>query len=473
MKRNQKGFTVVEMVVAMVIIAILAAVIISACTSIIRKAHINNDISMAKNLNTALSIYAAQHDISTYHTPFDFAFEAIQDAGYSIENLTTKTSGIYFVYESETNQFMLIETEASLGAIVDHEVIYCINEEYTELPVYIEDQKLDSTWYFALEKDEQTKLEGSKTELHNANYLSVIGNLSDLKNLLSAANGKETIYLSTDLVMTDNINLDNPNADVTIVLGKSTLTNDTLTGKSRIRVNQGKLTVVGGTLDDKSGDQSAYSVCINPETVATLSGTTINSNSLVAVYCGHTYDANKRANEVEIENCSINANGYGVYAHYSNITISNVNITAAPPVVISHAAEVVIESGNFKSNSHAIAVLMNNYKSAAEANPGEVSSPPTTLKIKGGSFDWVELDNHFLFDFASSAGGKARNTKVEVSGGTFKGEDYITFFRKYTTGGALIDDLKGVNSRKTNIKVSESEIDGKVVFTIIVVDYAS
>ena len=56
MKRNnKKGFTIVELVIVIAVIAILAAVLIPTFSSIIKKAKVNNDIQLVRNLNTALA----------------------------------------------------------------------------------------------------------------------------------------------------------------------------------------------------------------------------------------------------------------------------------------------------------------------------------------------------------------------------------------------------------------------------------
>ena len=50
---NKKGFTIVELVIVIAVIAILAAVLIPTFSNLIKKANISNDTAVAKNLNTA------------------------------------------------------------------------------------------------------------------------------------------------------------------------------------------------------------------------------------------------------------------------------------------------------------------------------------------------------------------------------------------------------------------------------------
>ncbi|MDY5678144.1 MAG: prepilin-type N-terminal cleavage/methylation domain-containing protein, partial [Eubacteriales bacterium] len=47
-KNNKKGFTIVELVIVIAVIAILAAVLIPTFSSVIKKAKVNNDIQLVR-----------------------------------------------------------------------------------------------------------------------------------------------------------------------------------------------------------------------------------------------------------------------------------------------------------------------------------------------------------------------------------------------------------------------------------------
>ena len=59
---NKKGFTIVELVIVIAVIAILAAVLIPTFASIVKKANIAADTQLAKNLNTVLTTAAIGAD---------------------------------------------------------------------------------------------------------------------------------------------------------------------------------------------------------------------------------------------------------------------------------------------------------------------------------------------------------------------------------------------------------------------------
>ena len=83
-KNNKKGFTIVELVIVIAVIAILAAVLIPTFSSVIKKAKVNNDIQLVRNLNTALAADTKEH--KTMQAALDAAFEF----GYDVAKTTLR-----------------------------------------------------------------------------------------------------------------------------------------------------------------------------------------------------------------------------------------------------------------------------------------------------------------------------------------------------------------------------------------------
>ena len=54
-KINKKGFTIVELVIVIAVIAILAAVLIPTFSSLVKTAQTSSDVNLVKNLNTSLT----------------------------------------------------------------------------------------------------------------------------------------------------------------------------------------------------------------------------------------------------------------------------------------------------------------------------------------------------------------------------------------------------------------------------------
>ena len=78
MNKNRKGFTIVELVIVIAIIAILAAVLIPTFASLIAKANVSVDTQLVRNLNNALT--AEKAGAENNKTMYD-ALKMTQSAG--------------------------------------------------------------------------------------------------------------------------------------------------------------------------------------------------------------------------------------------------------------------------------------------------------------------------------------------------------------------------------------------------------
>ena len=110
-KTNKKGFTIVELVIVIAVVAILAAVLIPTFVSITKKANESSDISLVKNIN--LTLAAEEIGEEQPKTMFD-ALEMAERGGFVVENLTPRSSGYDIVWDSATNRFALMNGERTV-----------------------------------------------------------------------------------------------------------------------------------------------------------------------------------------------------------------------------------------------------------------------------------------------------------------------------------------------------------------------
>ena len=113
MKLNKrKGFTVVELVIVIAIIAVLAAVLIPTFAGLVRKANISKDTQLVRNLNTALA--TATEKPKTMHE----ALQIAADAGYLVDKINASATSNEILYDSKNNVFCYYNaTNPSEGSV--------------------------------------------------------------------------------------------------------------------------------------------------------------------------------------------------------------------------------------------------------------------------------------------------------------------------------------------------------------------
>ena len=109
MKRtNKKGFTIVELVIVIAVIAILAAVLIPNISRLVKKANESSDIQAVRNMNTFLAAEGATGDIKSILDVYDL----FVDSGYNVKSYSPLYSGRHFYYDKQYNQILYVETES-------------------------------------------------------------------------------------------------------------------------------------------------------------------------------------------------------------------------------------------------------------------------------------------------------------------------------------------------------------------------
>ena len=105
--RNKKGFTIVELVIVIAVIAILAAVLIPTFAGIIKKANLSADQQAVRQMNVALAAEFATE------TPEDLkqVVDVLDSEGYNVGSLTPLTKNHTFYWCEGTKIIVLVEGE--------------------------------------------------------------------------------------------------------------------------------------------------------------------------------------------------------------------------------------------------------------------------------------------------------------------------------------------------------------------------
>ena len=372
MKRsNKKGFTIVELVIVIAVIAILAAVLIPTIAGLVRKANISSDTVVAKNLNTALAM--ADGEIAD----FDAALAAIKSAGYIVPNLNAKADECYFVWDQESKQIILVDGKD------DYSVIYS-NKEYSQDKenwfIAVSDGTLAATIEAANPGATIVYTPESKKDL-----LTAFTNLSN-------KSGKQSVYIGEDINLSKSgeiFKLDNANADVTVDFSGATVNcagaidiNDYEYGtadRAFTVENAQSLTVSNGTLN--AGDTYG--------TVAVDSATTVNVKNMTLINSyanGLNLKTRIAGAVIDIKDTVIEATtGGGAEAAYGTINFTNVTIDqkgavydhCSTCIAVSYGGVANVYSGKYSSENGYILSIF---------------SSGGTINVYGGSF---EVDGTF------------------------------------------------------------------------------
>ena len=106
-KQTKKGFTIVELVIVIALIAILAAVLIPTFSNVINNAHESSDTMMVKNLNTILN---AEEVNGNRAETMQEAVDQAEEGGYKVDKLTPTSTGD-IVWDQVSNRFLLVNAK--------------------------------------------------------------------------------------------------------------------------------------------------------------------------------------------------------------------------------------------------------------------------------------------------------------------------------------------------------------------------
>lgn len=164
-RRNQKGFTIVELVIVIAVIAVLAAVLIPTFSSLINKANESSDISAVRNMNSALIAQEA-FDGKAPESASE-AMRILKEAGLDAQEYSALASGTAIYYNKAVNRMIYVRLSAAGGI---GEIIFPSEYDMDDLKssFYLLSGRLmtDKTWLLSPDdgaKGTQEQLEALKT----------------------------------------------------------------------------------------------------------------------------------------------------------------------------------------------------------------------------------------------------------------------------------------------------------------------
>lgn len=111
MKKNKsKGFTIVELVIVIAVIAVLAAVLIPTFSGVISNANLSADKQAVKNMNTAIAAEAVEEEINSINK----AREILLSYGFASKNLVAKTADHTIYWDSIDYKVVLVNEKTQM-----------------------------------------------------------------------------------------------------------------------------------------------------------------------------------------------------------------------------------------------------------------------------------------------------------------------------------------------------------------------
>ena len=160
-KSNKKGFTIVELVIVIAVIAILAAVLIPTFSGLVKKANLSSDQQAVKQMNTALKIYEGKNGKPD---SIDKAMNALEEAGYSAKDWQPLSKGyIVYWYETENVCILYNSDEESVAYPEEYKSVFTDPSKNGKLHRY------NASYLDAMEADLKPDANGAKNISYNEN----------------------------------------------------------------------------------------------------------------------------------------------------------------------------------------------------------------------------------------------------------------------------------------------------------------
>lgn len=111
MKASKKrGFTIVELIIVIAVIAILAAVLIPTFSNLISRANESVDIQAARNMNTFLATAKYTSGVSSILDVYD----VFEESGFKVENYSPLYKGRHYYYDIGYNKILYVDDNGTV-----------------------------------------------------------------------------------------------------------------------------------------------------------------------------------------------------------------------------------------------------------------------------------------------------------------------------------------------------------------------
>lgn len=130
MKASKKrGFTIVELIIVIAVIAILAAVLIPTFSNLISRANESVDIQAARNMNTFLATAKYTSGVSSILDVYD----VFEESGFKVENYSPLYKGRHYYYDIGYNQILYVDDNRTVLYPEEHKGLTNVGRNWCSL----------------------------------------------------------------------------------------------------------------------------------------------------------------------------------------------------------------------------------------------------------------------------------------------------------------------------------------------------
>ena len=183
-KSNKKGFTIVELVIVIAVIAILAAVLIPTFSSLVKKANLSSDMQAVREMNVALKNDEIKNGKAENITQ---AMQVVANAGYDVKSWSPLTAGyqVYW-YKTENRCILYNSKEAKVEYPKDFEALSLTDPKVAE-NMYVYNQTFINATKVELNPSNGTETVTINGQSYNNGYTQKSAS-SNYTNLVIAEN---------------------------------------------------------------------------------------------------------------------------------------------------------------------------------------------------------------------------------------------------------------------------------------------
>ncbi len=331
MKRStKKGFTIVELVIVIAIIAILAAVLIPTFASLIQKANTSADIQAVREMNTFLAINEVEEPKT-----INEVFKALENGGMTVKDYHPLVSGRFFFWDSKLNRVLYTDADYNVIFPEDYKTADRESNGWLSLSGEIKEDKNYETstdgktvtigsaeQYYAFAKANKNNLPAGITVQFNVPTIDLMG--ADVGFQISAKGDYNIIGYGENGTTIKGLSQLKNNYIGTVEQGDNVGKNyasgliqviDTKNGTESNTVTIKDITISGGTFGDleTGGVAAVVGKVMSKQTVTVefnnvkVIDTVINGKNKVGVLVGQVMgDTNIKVTGCKIENVTVN-----------------------------------------------------------------------------------------------------------------------------------------------------------------------